>query len=70
MWYKINLTLFKTHISHKWDIITNLLEIFTNRNILGGYESGISNTGMGALLGQTYNFCFTHMQSLWMRLLP
>ena len=42
-WFKINLTLFKSHISHKWEDIMNLFEdIFTKCNTLGRFgENGI-----------------------------
>ncbi len=42
VWFKINLTLFKSHISCKWLNMVNLLMIFKRCGILGGCgESGI-----------------------------
>ncbi len=41
-WFKINLTLFKSPISHKWGNIMNFLKIFIKGDTLGGCgESGI-----------------------------
>ncbi len=42
-WFKINWTLFKSHISHKWENYNEFIcKIFTNRDTLGGCgENGI-----------------------------
>ncbi len=54
-WFKINLTLFKTHVSHKWDSIMNLFEHIYKAWYHGmmwwkWHQTWCSNTETGALL--------------------
>ena len=65
VWFKINLTLVKTHISHKWGKIRNLFEDNYKPWYLGRmwpkwHQKWWSNTEIGALFGQTVKNEFTH----------
>ncbi len=69
-WFKINLTLSKTHVSHKWESVMNLFEHIYKAWYLGmmwwkWHQNWGWNTETRALFGQTVKKNFTHTQNQW-----
>ncbi len=70
VWFKINLTLFETHISHKLNSIMNLFDNIYKAWYLGmmwwkWHQNWCSNTETGALFWQIVKKNFTHTQNQW-----
>ena len=70
VWFKINLTLFETHISHKSNSIMNLFDNIYKAWYLGMmwwklHQNWCSNTETRPLFWQTVKKNFTHTQNQW-----